>query len=148
MSDAKSIQSKRMSFAAGISIVAGALIIFSSLIGWFGFTTSSIFGSRGMWGWMDNFIQEWWSGLGEETRGVEGTMTGVPLIAVVTGLASGFVVLLAGAMMYLRPESRRIWGIMALIFSVLAFLSLGGFLFGTGLGIIGGILAIANRQVR
>jgi hypothetical protein len=97
---------------------------------------------------MDNFIQKWWSGLGEETSGVEGTMTRLPFVAVVTGLASGFVVLLAGAMMYLRPQSRRIWGTVTLIFSVLAFLSLGGFLFGIGLGVIGGILAIANRQVR
>ncbi|MGH9989036.1 MAG: DUF6114 domain-containing protein [Nitrososphaera sp.] len=51
-------------------------------------------------------------------------------------------------MMYLRPQNKRIWGVIALIFSVMALLSLDGFLLGTGLGVIGGILAIANRQVR
>ncbi len=143
MADAKGIQSKRMSFAAVISIAAGALIIFSSLIVWseYATTTPSFFNFRGM---------EWWSGLaGEEEKGIEAAMTRLPSVALVTGLISGIVVLLAGAMMYFKPQKKRIWGIMVLIFSVLALLSLGGFfVFGVGLGVIGGILSIANKQVK
>lgn len=142
MTDTKSIQSKRMSFAAGISIVAGALIIFSGLMAWseYSTTNTSIFDFRGL---------DFWSGTEEEGREIEVAIIRLPPIAVVTGLTSGFVVLLAGAMMYFKPQGKRIWGIMALIFSVLALLALGGFfVFGTGLGVIGGILSIANKQVK
>ena len=144
MTDARSIQNRRMSFAAGISIVAGALIIFSSMIVWPQYATS-IVGSRGIWWWMDDSIGEGESGV---EGGVDDMIISAPNAAIVTGLASGVVVLLGGVMMYLRPQNKRIWGVMALIFSVMALLTLGGFLLGTGLGVIGGILAIANRQVR
>lgn len=145
MTDARSIQNRRMSFAAGISIVAGALIIFSSLIVWPQYATS-IVGSRGIWWRMDDFMEEGESGV--EGGGVNGMIMAAPNAAAVTGLASGVLVLLGGIMMYFRPQNKRIWGIIALIFSVMALLSLGGFLIGAGLGVIGGILAIANRQVR
>lgn len=40
-------------------------------------------------------------------------------------------------------------GIMMLIFSVLALLSLAGFfVFGIGLGVIGGVLSLVNRQIK
>ncbi len=143
MADAKGIQSKRMSFAAVISIAAGALIIFSGLIAWSEYATAtpSFFDFRGT---------DWWSGLaGEGGRGIEVAMIRLPSVAVVTGLTSGVVVLLAGAMVYFKPQMKRIWGIIVLIFSVLALLSLGGFfVFGVGLGVIGGILSIANRQIK
>ncbi len=144
MTDAKGVQSKRMSLAAGISIAAGALIIFSGLIAWSQYTTTtttSIFDFRG---------RDWGSGLeGEGGRGSEVAILRLPSAAVVTGLASGVIVLLAGAMMYVKPQRKRIWGIMALIFSVLALLSLGGFfVFGVGLGVIGGILSIVNKQIK
>lgn len=142
MTDAKGIQSKRISFATAISIAAGALIIFSSLIAWSEYsTTSSIFDFREM---------DWWSGLtGEEGRGNEVTMIRLPSVAVVTGLTSGIVVLLAGLMTHFKPKMKRIWGIMVLIFSVLALFSLGSFyVFGVGLGVIGGILSIVNRQIK
>ncbi len=145
MIDAKGIQTKRMSFAAAISIAAGALIIFSSLIAWSEYTrTTSIFDFRGT---------DWWSGPtgGEEEAAgeIEAAMMRLPSAAVVTGLTSGVVVLFAGSMMFFKPQRKRIWGIIVLIFSVLALLSLGGFfVFGVGLGVIGGILSVANKQIR
>jgi hypothetical protein len=52
-------------------------------------------------------------------------------------------------MMYFKPQRKRIWGIMVLIFSVLALLSMGGFfVFGVGLGVIGGILSIVDKQIK
>lgn len=143
MTDARGIQNKRMSFAAGISIAAGILIIFSSLIVWPQYAIS-IIGSRGMWWGIDDSIGEGESGV---EGGVDGRIIGVPNVAAVIGLASGAGVLLGGIMMYLRPQNKRIWGVIALIFSVIALLSLSGVLIGAGLGVIGGILGIANRQV-
>jgi hypothetical protein len=145
MTNAKNIQGKGMSFAAGISIVSGVLIILSSLIAWSEFATS-IFGFRGMW-WLDNSMVDRWAGQEEQAREVEDITVRAPIVAVITSLTSGFLVLLSGAMMYLRPLRKRIWGVMVLIFCVMALLSLGGFVFGIALGVIGGILAIANRQV-
>ncbi len=148
MTDAKGIQGKkRISFAAVISMAAGALIIFSGLIAWSQVTittSNSIFDLRGT---------GWWSGLTgqgeEEGRETEVAMIWLPSVAVVTGLTSGVIVLLAGTMMYLKPQRKRIWGIMVLIFSILALLSLGNFfVFGVGLGVIGGVLSIVNKQIR
>jgi hypothetical protein len=145
MTDAKGIQRKRMSFAAVISMAAGALIICSGLIAWSQYTattTASIFDFRGM---------DWWSrSAGEEEGGeIEFAMIRLPSVAIVTGLTSGVVVLLSGTMMYLKPQRKQIWGIMVLIFSVLALLSLGGyFVFGVGLGVIGGIMSIVNKQIK
>jgi hypothetical protein len=146
MTYAKGIQSKRMSFAVVISIAAGVLIIFSGLIAWSQYTTTtsnSIFDFGGT---------DWWSGSAgeeEEGRGIEVAMIRLPSVSVVTGLTSGVVVSLAGAMMYFKPQRKRIWGIMVLIFSVLALLSMGGFfVFGVGLGVIGGILSIVDKQIK
>lgn len=74
-------------------------------------------------------------------------VTSSPFIPLI-GLASGSVVLLAGGgMMYARPQNKRVWGVMALVFSVLSILSVGNFLLRTGFSVISSILAIANRQV-
>ena len=49
-------------------------------------------------------------------------------------------------MMYKVPSQIRIWGAFVIVFSVLSILEMGGFLIGGILGIIGGIMAMANKQ--
>jgi len=41
-----------------------------------------------------------------------------------------------------QPEKNTIWGVLILVFSLMSFLSGGGFVIGGCLGIIGGILAL------
>jgi len=80
-----------------------------------------------------------------------GWMMGAPSIMpiftnmVVIGAVSGAIVLLSALMMSSRPSESYKWGVLVLIFSILSFFGMGGFLIGAVLGIVGGILAIAKH---
>jgi len=58
------------------------------------------------------------------------------------GLVSGILVLVSAVLPRVYPSQRETWGILILVFSVLSFFGLGGFVVGAILGIIGGILAL------
>src|SRR2546426_7471759 len=59
------------------------------------------------------------------------------------GLVSGIIVLTSAIMLQVNPSSsRRTWGVLILVLSVLSFLGTGGFVAGAILGIIGGIKAL------
>lgn len=59
------------------------------------------------------------------------------------GLVSGIIVLTSAIMLQVNPNSsRRTWGVLILVLSVLSFLGIGGFVAGAILGIIGGIKAL------
>jgi hypothetical protein len=58
------------------------------------------------------------------------------------GLVCGSVVLISAAMLLAKVGQRRTWGILILVFSVLSFVGLGGFVVGAILGIIGGVLVL------
>jgi hypothetical protein len=58
------------------------------------------------------------------------------------GLVSGAIVLLSATMLLAKVGQRRTWGILILVFSILSFIGLGGFIVGAILGILGGILAL------
>jgi len=58
------------------------------------------------------------------------------------GLVSGIIVLVSAVMLLSNQGQPRTWGVLTLIFSVLSFLGLGGFVIGAVLGIVGGILAL------
>ncbi len=58
------------------------------------------------------------------------------------GIVCGSVVLLSATMLLAKLGQRRIWGILILVFSVLSFIGLGGFVVGAVLGIVGGILTL------
>ena len=61
------------------------------------------------------------------------------------GLISGIVVLVSALMLQADPSRRRTWGVLTLVFSVLSFLGLGGFVVGAILGIVGGIMTLTWR---
>ena len=75
-------------------------------------------------------------------NGYYGMMGGWFYGAGVVGLIAGIVVLIGAAMIYVRPRSASTWGLLVLIFSIVSFFGMGGFLIGAILGIIGGVLAM------
>ena len=58
------------------------------------------------------------------------------------GLVSGIIVLISAVMLLSNVGQPRTWGVLVLVFSVLSFLGLGGFVVGAVLGIVGGVLAL------
>jgi hypothetical protein len=58
------------------------------------------------------------------------------------GLVSGAVVLASATMLLAKVGQRRTWGILILVFSILSFIGLGGFIVGAILGILGGIMTL------
>jgi hypothetical protein len=58
------------------------------------------------------------------------------------GLATGAIVLVSAIMLLAKVGRPRTWGILVLVFSILSFIGLGGFIVGAILGVVGGILAL------
>ena len=59
----------------------------------------------------------------------------------VIGLICGALVLLGAVMLHTKPENRKAWGIMIIVFSIPSVVTGGGFIVGFILGIIGGAKA-------
>lgn len=74
--------------------------------------------------------------------GVTGFVSSIIAGIGIWGLICGILILVGAYMIYTRPDSHGIWGIIILVFSLLSFIAGGGFIIGAILGIIGGILAI------
>lgn len=126
-------ETDRLTTAFIISLIAGILIILGSL-----YTT--------MWG------IGMMSGIGGMMgQQAYGAMTGTWIL----GLVSGIIVLISAIMLNIRPGEAThgmracctMWGTMILIFSIVSLFggSMGGFLIGAILGIIGGALALSSR---
>jgi hypothetical protein len=60
----------------------------------------------------------------------------------VFGLVSGAVVLISAVELLTNPSQTRTWSVLILVFSVLSFIGLGGFIVGAVLGIVGGALVL------
>ena len=68
----------------------------------------------------------------------------VPFASIVTiGVACGALVLFGAVMLHIKPENKKAWGIMAIVFSIPSVVTGGGFIIGFILGIIGGALALS-----
>jgi hypothetical protein len=61
------------------------------------------------------------------------------------GLVAGAIVLLSSVMLLTNFGQRRTWSVLILVFSVLSFVGLGGFIVGAVLGIVGGALVLRWR---
>lgn len=119
---------KKVTLAMGFAIAGGVLIITSSLLALL--TLPS--------------IEEEITGLGiRDPRLMEEELITDYLSTTLTlGLISGIILLIVATMMYFKPGRYRIWGVITIVFSIIALLAMSGFVMGTVLGIIGGILAI------
>jgi len=105
-----------------LMILSGAMMLMMLMYGWMGF--GMMRGYRSMMG----------------NIGISyGFMGGLSLI----GIVSGILVIIGAVMLSFRPAERMAWGIIVLVFSVISFLGMGGFLIGAILGIIGGAFALA-----
>jgi len=74
-----------------------------------------------------------------------GLISGILTVMGGFGLVCGAIVLVSATMLLAKVGARRTWGILILVFSVLSFVGLGGFLVGAILGIVGGVLALRWR---
>lgn len=79
--------------------------------------------------WMMN--NQFWSGM----------MTTISIV----GISSGVLVIVAGIMIN-QKSSIEMWAVVALVFSTIAFLNTGGFVIGSILGILGGILSLFLKK--
>ncbi len=61
------------------------------------------------------------------------------------GLIFGVIVLLGAIMLHIKPENKKAWGIIILVFSIPSVVTGGGFIIGFILGIIGGALALSRK---
>ena len=71
-----------------------------------------------------------------------GLVSGIVGVMGLFGLVSGVIVLVSAVMLLTNLSQRRTWGVLILIFSIMSFLGLGGFIAGAILGILGGILTL------
>lgn len=61
------------------------------------------------------------------------------------GLICSVLVLFGAIMLHSRPEHKRAWGIMVIVFSIPSIVTGGGFIIGFILGIIGGAYTLSRK---
>jgi type II secretory pathway component PulF len=79
------------------------------------------------------------------TSDVPALVSGFVGLMGVVGLVSGAVVLVSSVMLLTNSDQRETWSVLVLVFSVLSFIGLGGFVVGAVLGIVGGALVLRWR---
>lgn len=119
-----------LSLLGGIIIVVGGLL--SLLFYYYGWPYYG--GMMGGWHWM----MDWMMG------GYDYTSGSFPALSV-AGLVSGIIVIIGSLMLNMRPAEHRAWGVVILVFSLVSFLGMGGFMVGALLGMAGGALALAYK---
>ncbi len=107
-----------------LSLVGGLLILLSGIV--FLMIGAAFMGSM----------------MGALVPGFTGLVSSVIAGLGVWGLICGVIILLGAYMIYTRPDTHGMWGIIILVFSLLSFIEGGGYIIGAILGIVGGILAI------
>lgn len=61
------------------------------------------------------------------------------------GLVCGALVLVGAIMLHIKPENKKAWCIVIVVFSIPSVVTGGGFVIGFLLGIIGGALALSQK---
>ncbi len=134
---------RKMSLPFALSLVAGILIIISSTM------TLWMMPMFGNWGFMEGMMMNRGSTMGDDNNNV-GFNNFMPImmnIMMSVGIVSGVLVLIGAVMMYYKmAEQAKSWGIVVLSFSIVGLFGGGGFLIGTILGIIGGVMAISRAR--
>ena len=90
-----------------------------------------------------------WSGFMGGYHGMMGSI-GLPLGFMgglsFVGLVSGAIIIIGAWMLNLRPQELDMWAILIIVFSVISFLNMGGFMIGGILGLIGGSYAYSTSK--
>jgi hypothetical protein len=64
----------------------------------------------------------------------------------IIGVIMGIIMVVGGFMMYSKPTSAKMWGVIVLILAIISWVTaIGGFFIGFLLGLIGGILALTFK---
>jgi hypothetical protein len=127
-----------------LSIIGGSLMIIGGLL------PLGMLGMSGHFGMMSEM--DTGEMMGEMMEGESGMMplqsflwASVTIISAIS-IGTGIVLIVGGYLIYRKPESATPWGIAILVASIVSLLSIGGFIIGPILGIIGGILALTRKQ--
>src|SRR5438309_2468907 len=70
---------------------------------------------------------------------------GIGAIFGIVGVIFGLIVILGSVMLYQKPQSHTMWGVIILMLSIIAFSAAWGFGIGTLLAFIGAILALVYK---
>jgi len=73
---------------------------------------------------------------------IPGIVSGFVGLMGVFGLVTGALVLVSSVKLLTNSGDRRTWSILVLVFSLLSFIGMGGFVIGAVLGIVGGALVL------
>jgi hypothetical protein len=122
-----------------LSLIGGVLILIGGLVV-LGLGISGAFGvgyTGSMMGSMTGYMMGGF--------GTAAVLSVAIIAASVIGIASAAIVIYGAFLVKDKPTTRSTWGALILAFSFISLLSLGGFLVGAVLGILGGILAMVNR---
>ncbi len=63
------------------------------------------------------------------------------------GIVIGIIIIVGGVMMYSKPASSTLWGVIILLLSLVSIVATGGLILGLILGLIGGVLGIAFKPM-
>jgi hypothetical protein len=75
-----------------------------------------------------------------------GSASNTVLALGVVGVIMGIIMVVGGFMLYSKPTSAKMWGVIVLVLSIISWVTaIGGFFIGFLLGLIGGILAITFK---
>jgi len=123
-----------LSIVGGALMVAGSIIAFSALGIW------SQAGMSGGWGSMMGGSGGW----GMMMQGGRSFMASTVTVTSIS-IAAGAIAIAGGYAISKRPESASGWGVGILVASIIGLFGMGGFVIGSILGIVGGILALAKK---
>jgi hypothetical protein len=112
--------------AFSLSLIAGILILINTLL----------LGAAATW----------FPGIIPTLPGSSGNDTTLLYRLTEIGFICGILVLLGAILLSVKPEKKRVWGIMILVFSVPSVITGGGFIIGFILGIIGGALSLVRKS--
>ena len=79
---------------------------------------------------------------GLNASGIPGLVSGFVGLMGAFGLVSGVIVLVSSMMLLTGAGQPRTWSVLILVFSVVSFFGMGGFVVGAVLGIVGGALVL------
>jgi uncharacterized membrane protein len=119
-----------------LSLIAGIFILINgALLGFVGSFLSGLDMTGVISQYASEAPQEAAAGLAVASMVLYGLMA--------VGIIFGILVLVGSLMVYRNPAHKTAWGVIILVFSILSFVTGGGFLIGFILGIIGGALILA-----
>jgi hypothetical protein len=122
--------------ASILSLVGGTVILLSGLL----FAAVSVFILPGL-----SFANVH-APPGLSPAAIPGIVSGFVGVMGAFGLVSGAIVLISSIMLLTGTGQSRTWSVLILVFSILSFIGLGGFVVGAVLGVVGGALALRRKS--